>query len=63
MSHFRTPTVVVEIEDGSDLRYPGYAMERARIALEAEGFTGVRVRNAPNETGELPPSDFGNGAA
>ncbi len=63
MSHFRTLTAVVEIDDESDLRYPGYAMERARMALEAEGFTGVRVRNAPNETGEMPPSDFGTGAA
>lgn len=55
MSHFRTLTVVVEIPDDSELRYPGYAMERARIALGAEGFRNPRVRNAPNLTGDMPP--------
>jgi hypothetical protein len=55
VSHFRTLTAVVEIKDDSELRYPGYAMERARMALEATGFTNPRVRNAPNPTGDMPP--------
>lgn len=55
MSHFRTLTAVVEIPDDSELRYPGYALEVARTALEAAGFTNPRIRNAPNMTGEMPP--------
>lgn len=54
MSHFRTLTAVVEIADDSELRYPGYAGEIARKALESAGFANPRVRNAPNLTGEMP---------
>lgn len=54
MTHFRAITAVVEIEDDSDLRYVGYAMEHARKALEAGGFTVRGIRNAHNEDGELP---------
>ncbi len=56
MSHVRTLTVVVEIGDDSDLRYVGYAGEVARKALESAGFGNPRVRNEPNETGEMQPS-------
>lgn len=53
-SHFRTLTVVVEVEDDSPLRYPSFAGEKAREALEGAGFRNARVRNAPNPTGEMP---------
>lgn len=59
MSEFRTITAVIQVEEGSDLRYPGYAAERARKALEAYDFTVVRLRNAPNETGDLPQQPDG----
>lgn len=54
MSHFRTITAVVKVQDDSDLRCPSYAVERASEALEAHGFTVARIRNAHNETGDLP---------
>lgn len=53
-SHFRTITAVVKVQDDSDLRYPGVAMVRAHEALEAHGFTVARIRNAHNDTGDLP---------
>ncbi len=52
--HFRTLTAVVSIDDDLDLRYPGYAMEVTRRALEALGFQDVQLRNAPNPTGAMP---------
>jgi hypothetical protein len=55
MSHFRTLTVVVEIDGDSELRYCGYAAEVAHRALEEAGFVNPRVRNEPNDDGEMPP--------
>lgn len=57
--HFRTITAVIQVDDASDLRYPGFAMETARKALEAGGFTVVRCRNEHNDTGDLPPTTRG----
>ena len=54
MSDYRTFTFVMEIDESSEFRYPGFAMERARKALEAEGFVVRGCRNAHNETGVLP---------
>ncbi len=54
MSHFRTLTVVVEIPDDSDLHYVGHATDVAHKALEQAGFVNPRVRNEPNEGGEMP---------
>lgn len=53
---FRTITAVVEVDDTSDLRYVGYATEVACKSLESAGFLNVRVRNTPNDTGDMPPS-------
>lgn len=55
MSHFRTLTVVVKVEDGSDLSRCGHAVEVAREALRASGFAIEWIRNAPNPEGALPP--------
>jgi hypothetical protein len=52
--HFRTLTAVVEVDDDSELRYPGIAHDVARSGLEAAGFRNVRLRNAPNYTGQMP---------
>lgn len=57
MNHYRTLTMVVEIPDDSDLSGPGYAIAIARQTLESKGFTCVRLRNAPNETGLLPSDE------
>jgi hypothetical protein len=54
-THFRTFTVVAEIDDDSDLRYVGSAAELVRKALEPLSFVSLRVRNEPNETGDMPP--------
>ena len=54
-THFRTFTVVAEIDNNSDLRYVGSASMRVEEMLKSLGFVSVRVRNAPNESGEMPP--------
>lgn len=56
MSHFRTLTFVVEIDETTDLRYCGVATDAARKALEEAGFNVRRGRNEHNETGEMPPA-------
>ncbi|GIF14827.1 hypothetical protein [Actinoplanes teichomyceticus] len=59
-SHFRTITAVVQIDDDSDLRGPGYAVETARRGLESSGFTVLRIRNEHNYSGEQLPEDEHN---
>jgi hypothetical protein len=58
MTHFRTLLAVVEVEDDSELQYPGVAVNRAHDALEAAGFTVVTIRNEHNEDGDLPPASM-----
>jgi len=56
VSHFRTITAVVEIQDDSELRHTGSALLRARYGLEDAGFVVWTVRNEPNQSGDLPPA-------
>jgi len=57
MTEFRTITAVVQIDNHSELRYPGFALEHADTVLRSAGFVVTRIRNEPNETGELPERD------